>query len=134
MNRPREAISVVLAALTDTQRSRVEASLRQANSASQFAGRPAILEYSCVQDRGIHIIEQAADADVVLFQLEDELLPGEASHIVATYPDIKIIGLDDGGHVRIVLGAVTEPLSNDLPTVIRWITRRGNDQGTPRSW
>ena len=93
-----------------------------------------MFEFVTVPGRGIQILEQAAKADVVLFGLEDELLPGEASHIVATYPDVKVIGVDHRGHVRTVLGAVNEPLSNDLPTVIRWITRRATAgmNSTPR--
>src|SRR6185436_11753636 len=84
-------------------------------------------EFVSVPGRGMQILEQAADADVVLFGLEEEVLPGEASHIVSAYPDVKVIGVDGDGLVRVVHGAVSEPLSRDLPTVIRWITRRSEN-------
>ena len=117
------AIRIVLAALSDHQRSLVEATLQRANIVSGGASMGLVFEFATVVGRGIQILERAADADVVLFGLEDEVLPGEASHIMAAYPDVKIIGVDHLGHARVVLGAVTEPLSEDLPTVIRWITR-----------
>ncbi|MEP6689612.1 MAG: hypothetical protein ABJD07_00570 [Gemmatimonadaceae bacterium] len=120
---PARAIRIVLGALNDNQRSLVEACLERANRIGE-AGGVKVFEIVTVEGRGIRILEQAANADVVLLGLEHELLPGEASHIVASYPNVKVIGLDDRAHVRTVLGAVNEPLSTDLPTVIRWITRR----------
>jgi hypothetical protein len=32
--------------------------------------------------------------------------------------------VDKDANVRVVLGSVREPLSRDLPSVIRWITQR----------
>lgn len=121
-----DAIRIVLAALSDHQRSLVEASLKQANTLGG-AESVNVFEFVSVPGRGIQILEQASEADVVLFGLEEEVLPGEASHIVATYPDVKVIGVDEDACVRVVHGAVSEPLSRDLPTVIRWITRRSED-------
>jgi hypothetical protein len=120
-----DVIRIVLAAVSDQQRSLVEACLEQANSAAGMdAGQPVFL-FASLEGRGLTIIQRAADADVVLLGLQDEVLPGEASHLLAAYPTVKIIGVDGRGLARVVLGAIQEPLSRDLPTVIRWITRRG---------
>lgn len=128
---PADAIQIVLAALSDEQRSRVEAALNQANT--QAGAESVTFEFISISGRGIQILEQAAEADVVLFGLEEEVLPGEASHIVAAYPGVKVIGVDADGLVRVVHGAVSEPLSRDLPTVIRWITRRSEPRNASQS-
>ena len=121
-----DPIRIVLAALTDVERSLVEASLERANTMEQAGNRNAVFEFAAVPGRGIQILEQSAGADVVLFGLEEQALPGEASHLMAAYPGMKIIGVDRDGCARVVLGALSEPLSRDLPTVIRWITRRSD--------
>jgi hypothetical protein len=112
----------VLAALTERQRSLVESSLGHAN----VVNRAIEFDLEAVDGRGLEVLERAALADVVLFGLEDEELPGEASHVLAAYPAVKIVGVDAEGRARVVVGAVLEPLSRDLPTVIRWITQRSN--------
>lgn len=121
-------IRVLLAALTDEQRTLIEACLERANQLSPAASNRLAFRCSHVAGRGIHVIERATAADVVLFGLEDDVLPGEASHIVATCPEVKIIGVDERAQPRVILGALSEPLSEDLPTVIRWITRRSEDR------
>jgi hypothetical protein len=127
-----EAIRIVLAGLGDRQRSLVQESLEQANVVNGAESRDLRFEFDTVLGRGIQILERAAQADVVVFGAE-EGLPGEASHLLAEYPDVKVIVVDDDAHVRVVLGAVTEPLSRDLPTVIRWITRRNEDRAPNHS-
>lgn len=121
-----DAIRIVLADLGERQQRLVQESLEQANE-DDAEGRDLRFEFERISGRGIQILERAAQADVVLFG-SDEGFPGEASHLVAEYPDVKVIVVDDHAHVRVVLGAVSEPLSRDLPTVIRWITRRNADR------
>jgi hypothetical protein len=88
-------------------------------------GSRPVFEVVDVAERGIRILEEAADADVVLFAVEDDALPGEASHVLAAYPDVKVIGLDPLARVRLMLGSVTKPLGHDLSTVIRWVVESG---------
>ena len=128
-------IRVLLAAVSDQQRSLVEASLERANVGGRHVGTCVVFELEAVDGRGMEVLKKASAADVVLFGLDEEELPGEASHVLAAYPAVRIVGVDGEGHARIVLGAVLEPLSRDLPTVIRWITRRCDDAGElpPRS-
>jgi hypothetical protein len=121
-------VRVVLAALSELQRRMVETSLAAAGTATGRAPRTEEFHLSSVEGRGISILREARNADVVLFALEEEVLPGEASHVLASYPDVRIIGLDEAGRARVVVGAVTGPLSEDLVTVIRWITRRNVDE------
>ena len=52
----------------------------------------AVFEFAAVPGRGIQILEQSAVADVVLFGLEEQALPGEATALMAAYPGMKIIG------------------------------------------
>lgn len=120
---PADRIRVVLAALNDRQRSLIESQLEQANVVNRLVGANEF-NLDAASGRGLAVLAKAAMADVVLFGLEDEELPGEASHVLAAYPNVKVVGIDDEGHARIVLGALLEPLNRDLPTVIRWITGR----------
>jgi hypothetical protein len=123
-----DVIRIVVATLTERQETLIGASLERASHLS--ADNDVAFACTSVKGRGLRIIEAAAEADVVLFGLKEEVLPGEASHILAAYPRVKIIGVDDCGYARVVLGTVDEPMSRDLPTVIRWITRTSD--GLPR--
>ena len=109
-----QPIRVLLAALHDRQRRLVEASFRRARHG---------FELESVDGRGFEVLRRVAAADVVLFGLEEEELPGEASHVLAEYPGVKIVGVDEDGRARLVLGAVLGPLGRDLPTVVRCIVR-----------
>jgi hypothetical protein len=121
---PFGAILIVLAALDDRPRSLVENVLTQANSVHQAQGGGILFEVESISGRGIEILRRAEHADVVVFDLKDGDLPGEASYIGTSCPGVKIIGVDKDANVRVVLGSVREPLSRDLPSVIRWITQR----------
>ena len=121
-----EPIRVLLAALGDRQRGLVEAAFRRATPGRRGDTRHGF-ELETVDGRGLEVLRRAAGADVVLFALEYEELPGEASHVFAEYPGVKIVGVDQDGRARLVLGAVLEPLSSDLPTVVRWIARPPRD-------
>ena len=124
---PHEPIRVLLAGMRDHQRALVETSLLRAgpSPAGRDAAPAPLFDLEAIDGRGIAVLQRACAADVVLFGLDDEELPGEASHVLAEHPGVRIVGVDRDGHARIVLGGVQEPLSEDLPTVIRWITRRG---------
>jgi hypothetical protein len=121
---PFGAIRILLAALGDGPHSLVEKTLTEANSVHQAQGTGILFEVESVSGRGIEILRRAEHADVVVFNLKDGDLPGEASYIGTSCPSVKIIGVDDNANVGVVLGSVREPLSRDLPSVIRWITRR----------
>ena len=123
-----DTIRVLLAAVSDGQRDRITESLERANGARRLGARTTF-ELEVIVGRGMEVLRQAAAADVVLFGLDDAELPGEASHVLAAFPAVKIVGVDDDGRARIVVGAVLGSLSRDLPTVIRWITRREDDAG-----
>ena len=120
-------IRVVLARLTARQRGLVERSLERANTPACASSTTPMFAFTSVEGKGMPILQEAAHADVVVLGLEDDVLPGEASHIIANYPRVKVIGVDHDAHARVVLGTVTEPLSSDLPTVIWWITQRLGD-------
>ena len=127
-------IKVLLAVLPERPRNIVGAVLMEENDAvpGTTQGKPSF-ECIDVAGRGMRIVEHTIGADVVVFGLTDGVLPGEASHLVALFPDVKIVGVDHQGHGRMILGAVDEPLSSDLPTVLRWITRRdGGQRSTDR--
>ena len=118
-------IKVLLAVLPERPRDIIAAVLMEENDvvSGTTDGNPSF-ECIDVAGRGMRIVEHTVGADVVVFGLTDGVLPGEASHLVALFPDVKIVGVDDKAHARMILGAVDEPFSSDLPTVLRWITRR----------
>ena len=119
-----EPIRVLLAGMRDRQRRLVERSLRRANFGGRDAGAAPAFALQAAEGRGLAVVQQACAADVVLFGLDDEELPGEASHVLAEHPRVKVVGVDQDGRARVVLGGVAGTLGRDLPAVIRWITRR----------
>lgn len=127
-----DRIRVVLAAMTPRQLRIVATALEQANGRNKRLGQVEF-EIEYVSGRGLEILRRSAGADAVIFGLEDEELPGEASHVLAAYPGVKLVGVDANGWARVVVGAVLEPLSYDLPTVILWLTRPGRDVADVRA-
>ncbi len=121
---PPPPIRILLAALDPRARALVEGSLAQAVLGAEWEPDQPGFRWRWTAARGIPLLEAAAGADVVVLGLEEEQLPGEASHLLATYPALKIIGLDQEARPRMILGAVAGALVRDLPTVIRWITQR----------
>jgi len=116
-------VRITVAALTERQHRLVTSLLDRANAEAREARTSVPFEYTAVWSRGLAVLEAAADADVVILGLEDEGLPGEASHLTAAFPDISIIGVDHLARARVIRGAVGGRFSSDLPTVIRWVAR-----------
>jgi hypothetical protein len=126
-------IRILLARMADRPRSLVERTLEHANASQRTDNASLMFQVETVAGRGFEILQRVEHADVVLFGLTDGDLPGEASYIERMYPDVKIIGLDDDINVRILRCTAREPLSRDLPSVIRWIARGRDTTALPRS-
>ena len=122
-----ESIKVVFAVVEDNQGSSIRHALEQLETASKVG---PVFEAVIIEGRGVEILKGAAGADVVVMVLEDDQLPGESDLLISEYPKIRVVGVNHQGRVCVVLGAVDEPLSSDLPTVIRWLAK--NDNGMIR--